>query len=131
MDFESIQLRYLDNLLQGNRLECRAILGEALQTGTPANTIYTELFWPIMTEISRLYREHQINQATEQMATRINRTLVDQFRIFDESFAEWPHLVCYSVKANSNIGIGNNLYCICWYSNYNTNYCIYINKFAC
>lgn len=34
-----------------------------------------------------------------------HRTLVRHFKTFDEAFADTPHLVCYSVKANSNIAI--------------------------
>ncbi|MFB3926523.1 MAG: diaminopimelate decarboxylase [Syntrophales bacterium] len=33
------------------------------------------------------------------------RTLRNHFRVFDSSFAELPHIVCFSVKANSNIAI--------------------------
>lgn len=80
MDFEHIKARYLDKLLQGDRLGCRQVLGEALQTGTPATTTYTSLFWPIMAAVETLYREHRIDRATEHMATRINRTLVDQLQ---------------------------------------------------
>jgi diaminopimelate decarboxylase len=32
-------------------------------------------------------------------------TLRRHFRVFDEAFAEVPHLVCYSVKANSNLAV--------------------------
>jgi len=78
MDFEHFQLKYMEQLIQGNRIGCRQVLGEALQTGTPANVIYTDLFWPIMEEIEKLYRGHKIDIITEHMATRINRTLVDQ-----------------------------------------------------
>lgn len=80
MNFENILLRYLQKLLQGDRIGCHKILGEALQTGTPANVVYTNLFWPMMTEVERLYREHRIDRATEHMATRINRTLADQLQ---------------------------------------------------
>jgi diaminopimelate decarboxylase len=34
-----------------------------------------------------------------------HRTLLNHFRIFDAAFAEIPHIVCYSVKANSNTAI--------------------------
>ena len=80
MDFERIMIRYMERLLNGDRLGCRQILGEALQTGTPANVVYTSLFWPVMTEVEKLYRNNHINRITEQMATRINRTLVDQLQ---------------------------------------------------
>ncbi len=34
-----------------------------------------------------------------------HRTLVRHFKVFDDAFAELPHLICYSVKANSNLAI--------------------------
>ena len=80
MNTELILARYLERLLDGDRLGCRDILGEALQTGTPANVIYSDLFWPIMAEVEKLYREHKIDRIQEHMATRINRTLVDQLQ---------------------------------------------------
>jgi len=80
MDFEEVQMRYLERLLQGDRLGCRSIIGEAMQTGTPVNVIYTDVFWPVMAEIENLYRGHRIDIVTEHMATRINRTLVDQLQ---------------------------------------------------
>lgn len=33
------------------------------------------------------------------------RTLVRHFKVFDEAFEKVPHLVCYSMKANSNLAI--------------------------
>jgi len=80
MDFDRFRTKYLERLLQGDRIGCRQVLVESLQTGTPANIIYTDLFWEIMSEIDRLYRNHSIDRITEQMATRINRTLVDQLQ---------------------------------------------------
>ncbi len=80
MDFGMYRMRYLERVLAGDRGGCREILSESLQTGTPACTIYTELFWPIMEEIDRLYRGDKIDRITEHMATRINRTLVDQLQ---------------------------------------------------
>jgi diaminopimelate decarboxylase len=32
-------------------------------------------------------------------------TLMRHFRVFDQAFAKVPHLVCYSVKANSNLAL--------------------------
>jgi diaminopimelate decarboxylase len=32
-------------------------------------------------------------------------TLKRHFRVFDEAFAAVPHIVCFSVKANSNIAL--------------------------
>ena len=80
MDLENIKERYLRTLITGDRIGCRAVLGEALQTGTPATVIYTDLFWTIMTEIETLYRNHRIDRIVQQMAVRINRTLIDQLQ---------------------------------------------------
>jgi len=80
MKLEEIKVKFVECLLNGDRIGCRTIVGEALQTGTPVNVIYTDLFWPVMTDVESLYRDHQIDLITEHMATRINRTLVDQLQ---------------------------------------------------
>lgn len=33
------------------------------------------------------------------------KTLTNHYRVFDRAFADLPHLICFSVKANSNIAI--------------------------
>ncbi len=33
------------------------------------------------------------------------RTLTNHYRVFDESFAGLPHLICYALKANSNLAL--------------------------
>lgn len=77
---QNITRKYVENLIEGDRVNCRNIIGEALQAGIPANSIYTGLFWSAMTSIEQLYREHEIDIIVEHMATRINRTLVDQLQ---------------------------------------------------
>ncbi|MHC4069879.1 MAG: cobalamin B12-binding domain-containing protein [Planctomycetota bacterium] len=72
--------RYLDNLLKGDRRTCRTVIEETLQTGTPANSVYLEVIWPIMAEIEQLVREDRITSNQEHLATRINRTIVDQLQ---------------------------------------------------
>jgi diaminopimelate decarboxylase len=34
-----------------------------------------------------------------------HRTLRHHFRVFDEAFADLPHMICFSVKSNSNIAV--------------------------
>lgn len=72
--------RYLDALLKGDRLGCRGIIEETLQSGVPANSVYMDVIWPIMVEIDKLYRKDIIDSAQEALATRINRTIVDQMQ---------------------------------------------------
>jgi methanogenic corrinoid protein MtbC1 len=77
---EFVLERYLNALLDGNRIECRSIIEEVLQTGNPANRVYMDIIWPIMIETDRLYRQGQIDSAQEAFASRINRTIVGQLQ---------------------------------------------------
>lgn len=77
---EYVLERYLNALLDGNRIECRSIIEEVLQTGTLANKVYMDIIWPIMVEIDRLCRSGQIDSAQEALASRINRTIVNQLQ---------------------------------------------------
>jgi methanogenic corrinoid protein MtbC1 len=72
--------RYLDTLLKGDRKACRTVIEESLQTGTPANSVYSDIIWPIMVEIEHLVRSDRITSTQEHLATRINRTIVDQLQ---------------------------------------------------
>ena len=72
--------RYFDLLLQGERHQCRKVIEEALQTGTLANSVYTDIIWPVMVEIEKLHRQDRISATEEHMATRINRTIIDQLQ---------------------------------------------------
>ena len=77
---ENVLARYLDSLLKGDRIECRTIIEETLQSGVPANSVYMDVIWPVMVEIDSLYRKDTIDSAQEALATRINRTIVDQLQ---------------------------------------------------
>jgi methanogenic corrinoid protein MtbC1 len=72
--------RYLESLLTGDRNCCRAVIEETLQSGTPANSVYIDVIWPMMVEIEYLLRSGRITATEEHMATRINRTIVDQLQ---------------------------------------------------
>jgi methanogenic corrinoid protein MtbC1 len=72
--------KYLEALLRGDRRTCRNVVEETLQSGIPANSVYLHLIWPVMVEIERLLRMDKITVVQEHLATRINRTLVDQLQ---------------------------------------------------
>jgi methanogenic corrinoid protein MtbC1 len=72
--------RYLDALLKGDRTSCRSVIEKTLQTGIPANSVYVDIIWPIMVEIDDLSRADRITPNQEHLATRINRTIVDQLQ---------------------------------------------------
>lgn len=77
---EDILARYLDALLKGDRGLCRRVIEETLQHGIPANAVYADVIWPIMVEIGQLKRGDRITSVQEHLATRINRTIVDQLQ---------------------------------------------------
>ena len=33
------------------------------------------------------------------------QSILDAYRAYDDAFGDMPHLVCYSVKANSSLGV--------------------------
>lgn len=57
--------------------------------------------------------ELPITQLAEQFGTPLyvysRATLERHWKAFDNSVGNHPHLVCYAVKANSNIGVLNAL----------------------
>jgi len=77
---EDILERYLEPLLRGDRKACRSVIEETLQSGVPAISVYVHLIWPIMIEIEKLLRADKITPIQEHLATRINRTIVDQLQ---------------------------------------------------
>ena len=72
--------RYMEALLLGDRRACRSVIEETMQSGVPANSVYLYLIWPVMVEIERLLRVDKITSIQEHLATRINRTIVDQLQ---------------------------------------------------
>ena len=77
---QDILARYLEPLLRGDRKACRAVIEEALQHGIPANSVYVHIVWPITMEIEKLLRSDKITPIQEHLATRVNRTIVDQLQ---------------------------------------------------
>jgi len=53
--------------------------------------------------------EVRVSQIEEEVGTPFYlysaRTLTHHFRVFDEAFADVPHILCFAVKSNSNIAI--------------------------
>ena len=72
--------RYLNSLLTGDRNQCTSVIEESLQSGIPAHQVYMDIIWPIMTEVDGLYREGKIDSAQEALASRINRSIVNQLQ---------------------------------------------------
>jgi len=77
---EGIFERYLEALLRGDRGQSRLVIEETLQKGNTANSVYVDVIWPTMVQIEKLIRSDTISPVREHMATRINRTIVDQLQ---------------------------------------------------
>lgn len=69
--------QYMEPLLRGKRETCRNLVMSALDSGVEPRKLYSELIWPALEEVDKMYREDRINLAEEHMATRINRTVAD------------------------------------------------------
>ena len=80
MNSERLLERFMLPLLAGRRKECRDVLAGALAEGMEPVRLYKTLVWPSMEHVAHMYREDEINLATEHMATRINRSLADQLQ---------------------------------------------------
>lgn len=77
---EPLLTRYLQPLLAGRRAECFTLIENALTTGKPPEALVTDVVWPAMAQVDRLFRDDRINTAIEHMAARINRTVADQLQ---------------------------------------------------
>jgi len=77
---EPFLVRYMQPLLAGRRAECFDLIVQAVARGVPAEELVSEVVWPAMAQVERLYRDDRINTAIEHMANRINRTVADQLQ---------------------------------------------------
>ncbi|MDD5134599.1 MAG: cobalamin-dependent protein [Phycisphaerae bacterium] len=104
---EIFSQRYLEALLTGDRKQCRAIIEDILHRNSASIPgVYCEVIWPIMMEIEKLYRTETITSAQEHMATRINRTIVDQLqnKLPRQPQADRKVAVCSSLRETSELG---------------------------
>ena len=78
MPRSSLVDEYIGPLLSGDRKAGREFIGRRIAKAADPTMIYTDLLWPAMERVEKLYRADRIDAASEHMATRINRTLADQ-----------------------------------------------------
>lgn len=72
--------KYLDFLLKGDRVKSRKVVEDIMRTGVPVHSVYVDLVWPVMVEIEDRWRNDKITMVQEHLATRINRTIIDQLQ---------------------------------------------------
>lgn len=99
--------RYLEALLTGDRRQCRAIIEDILHRNSASIPgVYCDIIWPIMMEVEKLYRADKITSAQEHMATRINRTIVDQLqnKLPRQQQTDRKAAICSSLRETSELG---------------------------
>jgi len=62
---EPLLTRYMQPLLAGRQAECFALISDALHDGRPARDVISDVVWPAMNQVDRLFRADQINAALE------------------------------------------------------------------
>jgi len=78
---EPFLVRYMQPLLAGRRAECFQLIADALRKGTSAEELLCDVIWPASAQIERLYRDDRINTASEHLACRINRAVINQLQV--------------------------------------------------
>lgn len=68
---------YFNNLLSGNRRECRAILDNVISAEADVRDIYLNLFQRSLYEVGSLWEHNKISVAIEHLATSITMTLLN------------------------------------------------------
>lgn len=69
---------YITPLLAGERNVCRKFIEAALDRGTSATDLLSNLIWPVMEHVQMLYREDHVSISALNLATRLNRSIADQ-----------------------------------------------------
>lgn len=99
--------RYMDSLLTGDRNSCRQVIEEVLHHNNASIIgVYSDVIWPMMLEIDKLYRSDRITSTQEHLATRINRTIVDQLqnKLPKQQAIAKKIVICSSAKEIAELG---------------------------
>ncbi|MEN6387020.1 MAG: cobalamin-dependent protein [Phycisphaerales bacterium] len=99
--------RYMDALLTGDRHVCREVIEDVLHNNNASIIgVYSDVIWPMMLEIDKLYRQDKITSVQEHLATRINRTIVDQLqnKLPKQPAIAKKVIVCSSAKEIGELG---------------------------
>lgn len=81
MSREALIERFFNTLISGNRQSSRTVVDDLLQADVPAPAIMSQLFWPTLEHIQKLFRNDQMTDMAHHMATRMLRHLADQMQL--------------------------------------------------
>ncbi len=76
--FSNLSQHYVEALTAGDREIARRVIDTALEDGSSAHELLSQLIWPTMESLQGLYREDRISISSLNMATRLNRSITDQ-----------------------------------------------------
>ncbi len=98
--------KYLKAILAGDRQSAREVIEQLMHTGVSAISIYMDVIWPMMLQIDTLGRAGKINSVQENLASRINRTIVDQLqsKLPHKDTADRKVVVCSEAAENNELG---------------------------
>lgn len=72
-------LDFYNNLVDGNKEKCSAIVSSLLDDGIDLKEIYTELFQKSLYRIGKLWDHNELTIPEEHMATQITEALISKF----------------------------------------------------
>ena len=77
-NIDRVTEQLFSHLVSGERRAARDIAETLYAAGIAPETVSKDLFWPLLDQISKMFRKDQITVLSHQYATRILRMLVDQ-----------------------------------------------------
>ena len=77
-NFDRVNEQLFSLLVSGERRAARQLVDAVYGAGIAPETVSKEVFWPLLENISALYRKDQITTLSYQYASRLLRMLVDQ-----------------------------------------------------
>lgn len=78
MNKEVLIERLFQALISGDRCGARHIVDETIESGVPAEELLSEIFWPTLNLVQKLFRADQLSALSHHFATRLMRSLADQ-----------------------------------------------------
>lgn len=81
MSREALIERFFNALISGQRSSSRAVVDELLQADISADSIMSQLFWPTLEHIQKLFRNDQMTDMAHHLSTRMLRHLADQMQL--------------------------------------------------
>lgn len=101
---QSYFLDYYNNLVDGNKEKCSAIVGSLLDDGIDLKEIYTELFQKSLYRIGKLWDHNELTIPEEHMATQITEALISKFAPPSPANAKYKSVVTCIDKEFHELG---------------------------